>query len=135
MAPPLPNFLLSLLVPALLSSLFSNKSRFFFSKRRTFLNLKFPDPGSKRGFWHTALEDWDHEYHSQSHGVCALQVSAGVFNVHCTSGGNEVDWDLVCGDWRLWMVDLENEDKVQIKNLDLQPAPLLFVGSRLCLCL
>ena len=96
MAPPLPNFLLSLLVPALLSSLFSNKSRFF-SKRRTFLNLKFPDPGSKRGFWHTALEDWDHGYHSQSHGVCALQVSAGVFNVHCTSGGNEVDWDLVYG--------------------------------------
>ena len=85
MAPPPPNFLQSLLVPALLSSLFANKSRFFFfSKRRTFLNLKFPDPGSKRGFWHTALEDWDHGHHSQSHGVCALQVSAGVFNVHCT---------------------------------------------------
>ena len=114
MAPPLPNFLQSLLVPASSSSLFSNKSRFFFSKRRTFFNLKFPDLGSKRGFWHTALEDWDHGYHSQSHGVCALQVSAGVFNVHCqrTCGGGEVNWDVVSGAFENDSGAVDNLEKV-----------------------
>ena len=84
----------------------------FSSKRRTFLNLKFPDPGSKRGFWHTALEDWDHGYHSQSHGVCALQVSAGVFNVHSTSGGGEVNWDVVSGAFENDSGAVDNLEKV-----------------------
>ena len=54
-------------------------------------------------------------------------------NEDCADGREDWDndangfWD-VNGDWRLWMVHLDNEDKVP-KNLDLQPAPLLLVGG------
>ena len=31
-------------------------------------------PGSNWGVWHPSLEDWHVRHHTQSHGVCALQV-------------------------------------------------------------
>ena len=135
---PLLNFLLSLLDRVSLSSLSLSRSRFLSQEHTCWVLMKLFSPGSNWSVWHPSLEDWHHGHHTQSHGVGAIQVNRDLWMgimIRVDHSVYRVYLQLIINGCmafqyhRILMLMYWRYGEFIVENVDLQSAPLLFLGG------